>query len=333
MKKYFITFVSAIMAVTSVFAQSTFVATLSHGNDISIFYGSYALKDALEAADNGDIINLSGGAFQAVDITKAVTIRGTGIDNANSTHIVNDFNINIPSTVENRFTMEGVRCDGTMYLRGQYSNPYFMRCRFATVYVGYSSDDNVKNALFANCKITGIMYSCGASTSQAVNSFFIGTATSSSSCASYINCIIWDSNLSDDERSELYNSILVNTDSWHYALPSSSVATNCVAIGYDNPNYRKPFDDLVSSTGCTTSTYEEMFKSFNGEYSDEQTFELTDAAKAKFLGADGTQVGLYGGVLPYTSTPSYPQITKLNADNKTTTDGKLNVVIEVGAAQ
>ena len=76
-----------------------------------------------------------------------------------------------------------------------------------------------------------------------------------------------------------------------------------------------------------------MFKSFTGSYSDNQTFELTDAAKAKYLGTDGTEVGMHGGVLPYDTTPSYPQITKMNVASKTTADGKLSVEIEVSAAE
>ena len=66
---------------------------------------------------------------------------------------------------------------------------------------------------------------------------------------------------------------------------------------------------------------------------DDQQFELTDEAKTTFLGTDGTEVGMYGGVLPYNSTPSYPQITKVNVANKTTADGKLSVEIEVSATE
>ena len=82
------------------------------------------------------------------------------------------------------------------------------------------------------------------------------------------------------------------------------------------------------------ATFEEVFKSYRaGDYTEGETYELTDEAKAKFLGTDGTEVGMYGGVLPYTSTPSYPQITKMNVANKTTADGKLSVEIEVSAAE
>ena len=66
---------------------------------------------------------------------------------------------------------------------------------------------------------------------------------------------------------------------------------------------------------------------------EEGKFELTDEAKTAFLGDDGTEMGMYGGVMPYNSTPSYPQITKMNVANKATADGKLSVEIEVSAAQ
>ena len=61
--------------------------------------------------------------------------------------------------------------------------------------------------------------------------------------------------------------------------------------------------------------------------------DLTDDAKATYLGSDGTPVGMYGGPLPFSLTPTYPQITKMNVASKTTADGKLSVDIEVSAAQ
>lgn len=64
-----------------------------------------------------------------------------------------------------------------------------------------------------------------------------------------------------------------------------------------------------------------------------ERLELTDEAKTKYLGTDGTEVGIYGGSLPFVSRPSNPQITKLNVASKSTADGKLSVDIEVKAAE
>ncbi len=59
-------------------------------------------------------------------------------------------------------------------------------------------------------------------------------------------------------------------------------------------------------------------------------YQLTDDAK-KYLGSDGTEVGIYGGSLPFDPTPTNPQIVKFNVAPKTTADGKLSIDIEVNA--
>ena len=64
-------------------------------------------------------------------------------------------------------------------------------------------------------------------------------------------------------------------------------------------------------------------------FKDLDTFELNDDIKANFKGTDGKEVGLYGGLMPYNTTPTYPLITKMDVDEKTDADGQLGVTIEV----
>ena len=78
-------------------------------------------------------------------------------------------------------------------------------------------------------------------------------------------------------------------------------------------------------------TYKETGR--NSFISDVYNFELTETAVATYLGNDGTQVGIYGGNLPYDENPTIPQITKCNVASKSTADGKLSVDIEVKAAE
>ena len=325
MKKVFFSLVAAIVAATATYAQSTLVATLTHGENVSMYYGTNALRDAHEAAVSGDVINLSGGAFQAVDITKALTLRGAGIDAVEPTYIINEFRIDVPSQDTGRLSMEGIRCSANLYLKGNFSNPYFLKSQFVNVY-GWDNP-SIKNAMFVNCKITGECTLEGTSTGQFVNCY-LGWFTNMdySSTASFINCIIRDADRTKECR--FVNSIIYTIDYGYRNIQSTSVANNCVAV-----NYTDFFMDSPASSGCTNTSFNNVFKTFTGTYSDEENFELTDAAKTTYLGTDGTQVGLYGGVMPYTSTPSYPQITKMNVANKTTADGKLSVEIEVSAAQ
>ena len=332
MKKLF-PFICMFCMSMIVFAQNTLVATLTHGNEISMFYGTYALQQANRAAQSGDVINLSGGSFQATNITKGISLRGTGIDDVNPTYIINDFEINIPSSDTCRLSMEGIRCTGNINMGGTFNRPYFVKSKFHHVY--FNDNSSIKNALFANCKITdSTLY--GSSTVQFINSYVSGFYSSSATASSFVNCVIssYNMHLEHVEVSQLYNCIIVSgksTRDFDYSLPSTTTATNCVSIGYKSPFSQNPANTKNKAIGYTE--YNKVFKDFTGSYSDIQTFELTDEAKTEYLGNDGTEVGMHGGIMPYSSTPSYPQITKMNVANKTTADGKLSVEIEVSAVE
>ena len=96
------------------------------------------------------------------------------------------------------------------------------------------------------------------------------------------------------------------------------------------------FKYVTNATNKIVSDYASLFKTYTGanlDLLDSENFQLTDAAKTQYLGADGTEVGIYGGNLPFDPTPSNPQITKCNVATKSTADGKLSVDIEVNAAE
>ncbi|MBQ8463977.1 MAG: hypothetical protein IJ544_07685 [Prevotella sp.] len=93
------------------------------------------------------------------------------------------------------------------------------------------------------------------------------------------------------------------------------------------------FNNIPNTTN-SLKKYAEVFKTLTGTtYNDSETFELTDEASTTLLGIDGTQVGIYGGNMPFDSTPSNPQITKCNVAAKSTADGKLSVDITVNGAE
>lgn len=159
------------MAVCSVsaFAQNTLVATLTHGDEIRMFYGTNALQQACSAATHGDVINLSGGKFQSTKITKAVAVRGTGIHDANPTYIVNNFDVEIPANVTEKLSFEGCRITSTITIKGTLSNAYFLKNFLAGVSL-YSSNDKMDNGMFVNCDVYGMSLR-GQSTAQIINSY------------------------------------------------------------------------------------------------------------------------------------------------------------------
>lgn len=190
MKKFFVYLMAVVaMAVCSVsaFAQNTLVATLTHGDEISMFYGTNALQQACSAATHGDVINLSGGKFQSTKITKAVAVRGTGIHDANPTYIVNNFDVEIPANVTEKLSFEGCRITNMMTIRGTLSNAYFLKNYLSYVYV-YSSNATMDNGMFVNCDIYQMDIN-GQSTAQIINSY-VDRFSNSGKLASFVNCVI-----------------------------------------------------------------------------------------------------------------------------------------------
>ncbi|MBQ8190498.1 MAG: hypothetical protein IJZ45_01890 [Bacteroidaceae bacterium] len=312
-------------------AQSSMLATLNHEGTVSTFYGATALRDAHNAAVHGDVITLSSGSFSSVNITKAITLRGAGIDVSKTepTVILGDFNIQIADSITQRLTMEGIYHNYTITNQGKLTNAMFLKNRFKII--TYASNGNMENANFIHCKIMDNISLSTGSSASCVNCVIEDPISSNSE---FQNCVIrFDNQKGNIVKSSTFkNCLLLAKNSTDFAnrFLSSCLAYNCLGFFYsgmflDMPN---------NSTNKYISDISTVFKSYNGgDFSDTQNFELTDDAQKKYLGMDGIQVGIHGGMLPFSSTPSNPQITKCNVAAKSTADGKLSVDIEVKAAE
>ena len=332
MKKVLLAVVGILFASTS-FAQNELVASLSHEGDVTYFYGMAALQNAVAAAESGDIINLSGGSFYATDITKAITLHGAGIDSEVPTYIAGDFYLDIPSTDANRFMMEGIRCPNKLRFKGEFNNPYFLRCQFNEVN-RWDEGVHVTNITFANCKVTGYLRYSASNTYILVNCFVNDMYKEEWSSITASNCVFIRNDFSLFRDGTFFNCIFVSKEANHetYRLHGSAQATNCISV-----NFAEGFDifrDCNVSKDCTKEpkSLSTVFKTYRGDYSDEETFELTDEGKA-ILGADGKQIGMYGGLLPYTSKPSYPLISKMTVPEKTDNLGKMDVTVTISSAE
>ncbi len=357
MKKLFLSLVVVMMSTMS-FAQGSLLATLSHEGNISAYYGIDALKQAVGAAEAGDVITLSSGQFNAVNITKPVTLRGAGMsmstDSINPhglTQIQNAFSINIADSLSGRLILEGLYIKGEITYSGNIKNAQFMKCRFYR-FVRSSANSQLSNATFVNCRIYD-----GFNMGQNSSAYFVNSAVGSpenaesSSNAEFDNCFVkfpqsssYGSYPSKFSNGEFKNCIIqasnaVSTTSNY--LPTSCTAYNCVGLGYSLYNMfanmtsnNKTNRFLSNSSSGLSSLFKNYTATGGGTYvSDAYDFTLTDNAAKTYLGLDGTQVGIYGGNLPYNETPAIPQITKCNVAAKSTADGKLSVDIEVKAAE
>lgn len=336
MKKSFLCLVAMCMFALASFAQSSQLATLNHKGQISTYYGATALTKAHAAAVNGDVITLSTGAFNGVNITKAVTIRGAGmgmdtVSNALPTIINSDFSINIAATDTANLIMEGIYHNGRItYTKA--TRPMFIKCRFIDFYY-YSSGSTLTDATFMHCKFIGDNINLAGS-GAIINSILNYDPRISN--FTITNCII----LEDDQS--ITNSTLTNCIIGVYNSPmeSSNLALNC--IGFANGMYSSYdgadiFDNLPSNTTNRVVSKESIFATYYFALSEENSgfaipdsewFTLSETGKT-YLGNDGKEVGIYGGNMPFDPRTTTPQITKCNVAAKSTADGKLSVDIEV----
>lgn len=330
MRKFFLSFVLCLCGAFSAFAQNSLLATLSHDGTVSTFYGAGALQEAHASAADGDVITLSSGTFLSTDITKAITLRGAGMQadtlrGTLPTILSGDFKINVSDTLTNRLTIEGIYNNNTVFVNGILKNAMILKSRFKSW--NTQNKGVMKNVSFIHCRVSDQLVPYNQSTFSCMGCYLdyihINSFENEIS-AELMNCVINKASRMDGITS--VNCIFRVTGNNYYN--SSTVAYNCVAFGL--ANY---FKYVPNNTNKVVNNANEIFKTYTGTYSDSETFELTESAKTTYLGMDGTQVGIYGGSLPFDATPSNPQITKCNVAAKSTADGKLSVDITVNAAE
>ena len=307
------------------------MATLNHEGTISTFYGTVALRQAHAAAVSGDVITLSSGTFLSTDISKAVTIRGAGMDVTKVNDIVNEptilsgnFNIKIPAEDTGRLTLEGIYHNGDIYFyQGQAKNALFLKSRFKRIYG--SSSCKVQDLTVLNCRISESISVGDGSSAQFLNSV---VNDFSNGYMSFSHCVILSTLYLDRSGNEYKSCIICKGNNSDYAVPSSSSAYNNLFIS-DKTDI---LSNIPNQTNLRVPTSDERFAYLRG-YTDSKDYKLTDQNRDVLKATDGGEIGIYGGSLPYSAIPTNPQITKFNVASKTTADGKLSVDIEVKSGE
>lgn len=313
---------SALMLCAMMNAQLQ-VATLVHNGNVRIFYGANSFVEAHNAAVAGDAINLSAGVFNNCNITKNITLRGAGWSGSESTVIGGNIHVKIPScdTVSNLY-IEEIYFSSSVYIDSTLRSPYITKSR-----LDYLSFYKSFNGSIVNC----VIEAGTTSSSINANAIFVNSILKNnfSDCTA-VNCVFL--NIPSFNSNRFNNCIFVNTGTSASGLSSSNVAYNCVYCGYSNTNF---FRNVIGSNnvnvGTTLSALFQNSSTIGTSYTESTSFELTEVAKTQYLGTDSTEVGIYGGMMPFTTEPSFPRITRMNVGKKATPEGKLNVDIEVSS--
>ena len=137
------------------------------------------------------------------------------------------------------------------------------------------------------------------------------------------NSVICFNNSVNIGNSRGYNCILATAD--NNGAPNSTFY-NCVEIQTDSTNI---FEGQLNESNMQVTSYDEVFETFAGTVEYNESYQLKSDFASSFLGNDGTEVGIHGGLFPYNTRPSYMYIRTTNVAGQTTEDDKLSVEIEL----
>ncbi|MBQ9356449.1 MAG: hypothetical protein IJT98_04090 [Prevotella sp.] len=321
-------------------AQVVQMATVQHGETMSAYYGVEALKDAVAAAAKGDIISLSAGQFNAPTINKAVTIQGAGyvIATGNYTAIVGETTVNVPNGEEG-LLVEGLHCIGKFTVEGDSLCSFiFRKCRMgellftAKIVGGEVSQSKVNTLTYADANNFYVHH-------DVIHSLY-GTDNSSQIAVDIDHCV-FTLLLYSNVTAVVRNSVI------HLAMGSASCAFYNNVAGQDSYSGYNPHRYITSpyvsgNTLFSWSGYDWNYA--NGSYkalfanpahantwNETYDYKLTEEAAAQYIGSDGTQVGIYGGSVPFSETLSTPQIVEKQIATQTDENGMLSVKIKVEA--
>lgn len=336
MKKSIILFaLFALWGASKSFAQqNALVAVLTHEGESTTFHGAEALATANEAAVDGDVITLSGGTFNGITVSKGITIRGAGMYRNDSTDVDR-------TTISSLTISQGTHDASIENLRlpALTTEDSLLRVSFykllidPVVVVNKGSDMSV-----ICCKVKGGVDCKSAAKVAVLNSIIIyPSVAADDSEASYQNCIVsfpGGLTLPNAQRySSFVNCIFIGDSGYNdfYVFPET-VTAKCCVVSTDSDLWRSNvmtqlFKNITNSTN-TIQSYS-IFKDVSTyTFGDAITYRLTDEAAVTYLGSDGTQIGIYGGLYPFDSNPHHPIITKSNVARRAA-DGKLHVSFEV----
>lgn len=362
MKKLVLTFIVAVTALmgNAVYGQTELQsATLQQGDKTTVFYGADAFVKAFNAVKNSaDVITLSAGSFRSTNINKACSIYGSGYERIDSIGLY-------PTMLDDLAVVHGTEKDeegNTISKQGDLDGLYIEGIWINAFNLGepYRTPLTIKNLTLKRCRFANWL-------NFAPN----GIANCSNYNTNIINCIINNINLGIGGRNfSLYNSIVNNLNGGSTTYDVTALIKNCLIFTY-NSIYATFKDNLlfIRSTGndriteeySASSYYQNNVSSVNlfsgtfvthnydnwvskshisifgveigNEYNPQYTYELKPGNETIYVGTDGTQVGLYGGLYPFTKIPSNPQIISKEIDTNTTVDGKLKVSIKVKAQE
>lgn len=326
---------SFLVCCTLVAVAQNPIATLEHTGATTVFYGQNSLVDAYNASANGDQIYLSTGYFTAPSsIVKGIKIVGAGHfpDSANvakRTTILSGLIINAGA---DSLQLQGLYINGDIYYAPASSINYVkvIRCYLNSAYFQSNSATASKNyCSFEEC--------------------FVGGTINFSRFGSHFlvkHCVIANNVYKIDEAALIDGNIFLNI---HYGLNSvkSSLVQNNIFL-VTNYIFSSCTGNSARNNIFIAGSFDIGTNSFNGNFLGipqanifvnqtgngiSYTHDYHLKNPETYIGTDGTQVGIYGGAIPFKEKglPSNPQVITKQVADQTDENGNLKINFTVKA--
>ncbi len=310
-------------ATTCLFAQTSLaqgpqIATLLSNGKITNYYSSTGFIEAYNNSQEGDVITLSSGIFNATDIKKNITVRGSSMgmsaDGSNTipTTLSGHFNIDLPESDTHCLTLEGLTNNETVNVINA-PNMSVSKCQLGKMF----SNGGLFNCTILHCILKEISDRSKSSSLTLLNSavtkeFDMGSGTTHG--RQITNCVIYGG--AGVSYSQINNSVyvLVKGSAYQTSVDPTCSVNNSIIINCDQYKANNGGNRFLPGDG--------------GVFVDGTNYELTDEFKS-FTGTDGTTIGIHGGSMPFTPELNVPRITRFKVSPKTSADGKLSLDIEI----
>lgn len=330
MKKLFFTLVASLLFAANSFAQNAFAAfaVLEHDGALTTFTGGEALRQAVDAAEDGDVITLSAGQFSVgysnLEIKKSITLRGAGIDvndGKNYTAIggtTYGLTLDFRNNSDMSITLEGIDLQygvDSSYDSEKPGNSQLNinKCIVIKCYA------YTKNVTINSSKIMELRVLDGSSV-KCNNSVIDDSQTPYGT--TYTNCIV---NGGNGNYGTYENCIL--SQSYGYFL-SSCIANHCVYVNNVSGYTYTP--SSFNSDITIVENWSDVFN-FEGTNDDFKIYDQDFLRKQNFESKVVTvpQVGIYGGLMPWSPVLALPSIKNITVAKQSDGEGKLSIDVEI----
>jgi hypothetical protein len=314
MKKVLISFVAVMATVAFINAQTVSVVSPS---SVTTTYNN--LQQAVDSAETGSILYLSGGMFGGATTTKTLTVIGVG-----SRH--NTQNTDGNTTIGGSFTFSGDDASNSaimgVYLQGNIN-----------------LNAGVNNVLVRYCNV-GSLVTSGGSNYCTVNQNIIRVGISANNWHNYITVT---NNIIGDDIEHISNGVIehnimldlgrINIVAY---VNNSTFKNNIIkSSGWNNCNGSTITDNISNDSigaNCTKLEWNNIFAGGTPPTNVDNLEDFDFHLNGNHTGTDGTAIGIYGGTgWSETALPPVPYIMQKRVSEQTDETGKLKIQVRVKA--